>query len=503
MGASIETEEFSAEDYARFKAQLPGQLRAFERLVQRPGFGDGVRSLGVEVELFLIDGRTRPLPISLDVVARVDSPRVTPEIDRFEIELASQPVPLAGRPFAALERSVTEEWARIDQAAQAFGARTVAFGILPTLRPRDLTERAITGLPRYRALTAGLRRLRQSPFEIRIDGDDPLDVRSDHAAMEGANTAFQIHLRASPGEFAALYNAALVATAPALAVAANSPTFLGHRLWEETRVALFKQAGDVRSAAAREQDWRPPPRINFGTGWMREGAAEQLRESCALHEPLLPVVSEEGSGVDPEAVVERGGAPALAELRLHHGTVWYWNRVVYDPTETDPHLRIELRALPAGPTVADMMANAAFLVGLILDLAPEMNTLLPGLPFACAERNFYRAAQFGLAAELLWPIDPAGAPQPVAVRELLPALVERARRGLLQAGVAGDEVASRLDIVSSRVETGMTGASWQRAVLRELEAAALPRDEAVAAMVERYVAHARSGQPVHRWATDA
>lgn len=348
MGTEIDKAEFTSAEFERFTQRLPRQVRALEQLLQRPGFGVGAPSIGAEVEFFLLDAQGDPLPISLDVVADVDSTTVTPELARFEIELATAPAPLAGRPFAALDADIVRTRARIDTAAANHGARTGAFGILPTLRHGDLTGRAITDLPRYHALTRGLRRMRQAPFQIHIEGDDVLEIMSDDAAMEGANTAFQVHLRVEPAAFARTFNAAQMATAPALAAAVNSPTFLGRRLWAETRFALFTQAGDVRSPDREADDWEPPARINCGTGWMREGAAEQFRESVALHDPLLPVLADE----DAEAVVAAGGVPQLAELRLHHGTVWYWNRAVYDPTG-DGHLRIELRALPSGPTVAD------------------------------------------------------------------------------------------------------------------------------------------------------
>jgi gamma-glutamyl:cysteine ligase YbdK (ATP-grasp superfamily) len=488
MGTEIDTAEFTPADFARFTQRLPQQVQALEQLLARPGFGAGVPSIGAEVEFFLLDERGDPCPISLDVVGDVDSTRVTPELARFEIELATAPVPLAGRSFAALEADIVRTRARIDAAAAKYGARTGAFGILPTLRHGDLTAGAITDLPRYHALTRGLRRMRQAPFRIHIEGDDVLEIMSDDAAMEGANTAFQVHLRVEPGAFARTFNAAQIATAPALAAAVNSPTFLGRRLWAETRFALFTQAGDVRPADRDGDDWEPPARIGCGTGWMREGAAEQFRESVALHDPLLPVLGDE----DAEAVVAAGGVPQLAELRLHHGTVWYWNRAVYDPTDGG-HLRIELRALPSGPTVTDMLANAAFLLGLTLDLADDVGALLPAFPFECAERNLQRAARDGLDAELLWPRDTASAPEPVAARALLPSLIERARRGLIAAGVDAAEVKGRLDVFAARVDSGRTGAEWQRRALAD----------GVHAMVQRYLAHASTEAPVHTWPTNA
>jgi gamma-glutamyl:cysteine ligase YbdK (ATP-grasp superfamily) len=487
MGTEIDKTEFTPADFARFTQRLPQQVRALEQLLAQPGFGVGPASIGAEVELFLLDANGDARPISLDVVDDVDSTRVTPELARFEIELATAPVALAGRPFAALEGDILRTRARIDAAAAKHGARTGAFGILPTLRHGDLTVQAITDLPRYHALTRGLRRMRQAPFRIHIEGDDVLEIMSDDAAMEGANTAFQVHLRVEPAAFARTFNAAQIAMAPALAAAANSPTFLGRRLWAETRVALFTQAGDVRPSDPDGDDWQPPARIGCGTGWMREGAAEQFRESVALHEPLLPVLGDE----DAEAVVAAGGVPQLAELRLHHGTVWYWNRAVYDPADGG-HLRIELRALPSGPTVTDMLANAAFLLGLTLDLAGDVGAILPAFPFECAERNLQRAARDGLDAELLWPGDATSAPEPIAARALLPALIERARRGLANAGVDAAEATARLDVFAARVAAGCTGADWQRRALTA----------GTHAMVQRYLAHAATETPVHTWPMD-
>jgi hypothetical protein len=502
MGIEIHRSDFTAEDFQKFKDRLRDQVVALERLLARPGFGLGPASVGAELELFLIDRAARPLPICADVLRAIDSPRVTPELDRFEIELATPPVPLAGGPFTALEESMGREWALIDRAAAARGARTVAIGVLPTLQRSDLTAGAISDLPRYRALTEGMRRMRKAPFRIDIDGEDPLQLTSDHVALEGANTAFQVHLRVAPADFARVYNAAAMAVAPVLAASGNSPTFLGHRLWEETRVALFKQAGDVRPPQGAG-DWRVPARITFGTGWLRDGAADQFRESVALHDPLLPLVGDsDGDGAadgdeDAIACVESGGVPALAELRLHHGTVWYWNRAVYDPTGRG-HLRLELRALPAGPTVADMLANAAFFLGLILDLAPETGALLPAFPFEYAERNFYRAARHGLGADLLWPLETTAPPQPLPAGQLILLLVERARRGLRGAGVAEEEIALRLGTFAARVEAGVTGAVWQRLTLAH-EEGRRSRPAALAAMLEQYRGHAASGRPVHTW----
>ena len=492
VGLTIDRDHFEESDYARFAGRLRDGLAALRATLARPGFGEGPATIGAELELALVDVRARPLPLAREVLARTLDPRLTFELDRFNLECNGRPLRLAGRPFTALARELASALAEVRRAAAPLGGRAVAVGILPTLRLGDLERGAMTDLARYRALSAGIRRLRHAPFSVRIAGDDPLEVTCDDVTLEGANTSLQLHLRVAPREFARTHAAAQIASAPALAAAANAPLFLGHRLWEETRIALFKQAVDERSEPAG--DWRPPARVSFGHGWCREGALELFAESVALHAPLLPVVGPE----DPLEAERAGRAPRLDELRLHHGTVWRWNRAVYDP-EGGGHLRLELRALPAGPTVTDMAANAAFLLGLTLGLAPRAEALLPSFPFEHAHRNFYRAAQHGLDAQLLWPAEEPPSPRPVRAGELVAGLLEIAREGLVAAGVEEDEAAHHLAVVDERVRSGRTGARWQRLALAAHERRGEPRDAALAALVEDYLRNAASEAPVHRW----
>jgi hypothetical protein len=493
MGTEIGKETFDECDYARFADQLERCLSDLGRLLARPGFGAGPVTIGAELELFLVDGAAAPLPLNQAVRARAADPRVTVELNRFNLELNASPVPLAGpgsRPFTALAGELGDLLDRVGAAARAHHGRVALIGVLPTLSPAHLDAGAMTEIARYRALAHGLRRLRRGPLQINISGAEPLELTSEDIALEGANSSFQVHLRVAPEDFTRVYNAVQLATAPTLAVAGNSPTFLGHRLWEETRVALFKQSVEDRDGRGPR---RRPPRTALGTGWLRDGALELFTESVRLYEPLLPFVS------DAPADSPAADPPRLEELRLHQGTVWRWNRAIYDPA-AGGHLRIEMRALPAGPTVTDMLANAAFLVGLTLWLAGQDQRWTYALPFERADHGFYRAAQHGLAAELTWPADaPARdqvrtVPAAVLVTELLPA----ARDGLVAAGVAEAEADRLLGVIGARVATGQTGAAWQRAALAVAERGR-SREEALAVMLDRYLACAASGQPVHTW----
>ena len=496
MGTDIDKEEFGERDYQRFAERLAECLTTLGQLLERPGFGTGPATIGAELELFLVDRAGRPLPHNQAIRAAMADPRVTVELDRFNLELNATPVPLAGRPFAALGGELNVLLDHVADAAKNHTGRPALIGILPTLSHADLGPGAITDVPRYRALNSGLRRLRQDPFRIQIAGKDPLELASKDVALEGANSSFQIHLRVDPAGFTRTYNAIQAATAPALAVAGNSPTFLGHRLWDETRIALFKQSVDDRHGPGPR---RRLARTALGTGWLRGGPLELFTESIRLHQPLLPVLRQPPLPGGPGPAAGRAGwqAPPLDELRLHQGTVWRWNRAIYDPA-SGGHLRIEMRALPAGPTVIDMLANAAFLIGLSLWLAGQDQQWTYALPFERADHGFYRAAQHGLSAQLSWPAGPRDQIRTLAAAKLVAELVPAARQGLLQAGVAAGEADGLLDVISARAATGQTGAAWQRAALTAAQQRH-GRERALAIMLDRYLQCAETGRPVHTW----
>ncbi|HZD00324.1 MAG TPA: glutamate--cysteine ligase [Actinomycetes bacterium] len=492
MGKGIDRETFDQLDYARFQQRLEECLSMLGRLLRRPGFGVGPATLGAELELFLVDDAARPRLQNQAVRAAAADPRVSLELNQFNLELNATPTLLAGRPFAALGDELRLLLQRVADAARGYGDRLAVIGILPTLGRADLHPGVFSDVARYRALNSGLQRLRHDPFHLRIAGADPLDLASHDVALEGATTSFQVHLRVDPADFTRTYNAVQAATAPVLAVAGNSPTFLGHRLWEETRIALFKQSLDERDGRGLR---RRLARVGLGTGWLRGGPLELFAESVRLHHPLLPVLGDHDlhDGGDPWR------APPLQELRMHQGTVWRWNRAIYDPA-FGGHLRIEMRALPAGPTVVDMLANAALLLGLSLWLAEQDQRWTYRLSFERAEHSFYRAAQHGMAAELSWPFGPDGRLRALPAAELVPQLLPAAREGLAHAGVAAAEADGLLGVIGARVATGQTGAVWQRTMLAALEPR-LGRDYALAAMLERYLEHAASDQPVHTWPT--
>jgi gamma-glutamyl:cysteine ligase YbdK (ATP-grasp superfamily) len=418
MGLPIERENFDEQEYRRFAERLTESLTVLRELLARPGFGVGPKSIGAR------------------------DPRLTLEINRFNLEANTPPMTLAGRPFSQLQRELTQALSVVRDAADKHGARAALVGILPTLRVAHLSEGVLSDSARYRALSSRLRNMRGEPFAVHIKGRESLSAHCDDVALEGANASFQVHLRVAPEDFATCYNAAQLAAAPVLAACANSPYFDGRSLWEETRIALFQQSVDTR-LDARERT-RTPSSVSFGYGWIHQ-PYEPFAENVALHPALLPLLAEE----DPQRALARGLVPQLSELRLHHGTVWNWNRAVFDPADGG-HLRIEHRLLPSGPTVIDMVANAALTIGLTLGLSTQMARLSPTFPFSYVQQNMYEAAKHGLSAELVWPAQQAPSPCPRSARELVLSLLPTAEAGLIAAGVEPQEVRGLLEIIRAR-----------------------------------------------------
>lgn len=489
MGLSVDRSSFTEDEYLHADARLRENLAALKTLLGRPGFGQGEVSLGAELEVFIVDANADALPLNREVLAESLDPHLQLELDRFNLEYNLTPVPAAGKPFSTMRSELESVLRSLTRIAGQHDARIVPIGILPTLTKEQLQSGWMTDLDRYHALAAGIKRIRQENFRIRIDGAEPLETEFDGVSAEGANTSFQVHLRVNPQDFAACYNAAQLATPLALAVSANSPFLLGHSLWDETRIALFKQAVDTRR---HTHGWRRMARVPFGHGWVRQGAYELFAEACYLYPVLIPIYSDE----DDIAVVREGGIPRLDELRLHQGTIWNWNRPVYDSAEGG-HLRIEFRALPAGPTPVDMLASAAFLVGLTIGLRKTLDSMLPAFPFRYADYNFYRAAQSSLDAELLWPTLDVTSPGQIIARDLCRKLLPVADEGLAAVGVADEERALLLGIIRDRLDSNTTPATWQR---RTVEAFGnIPRPEALRKLVEKYVIMAATGKPVTEW----
>jgi CBS domain-containing protein len=463
-------------------------LRALERMLDEERFETGVRRIGAEQEMFLVDEGFRPADRAMEVLAALDDHHFTTELGLFNLELNLDPLPMGGGVLRKLEVDLTARLEQARLAAAGCGAGVVLAGILPTIRKSDLTLASMTPLERYGLLNDTMTRLRGDTYELKLTGLDEVSLQHDNVMLEACNCSFQIHLQVDPAEFAETYNVAQVATAPVLAAAANSPLLFGRRLWAETRIALFQQSIDTRNSSQHLRE--RAPRVSFGRGFVRRSVLELFRSDLARFRALLGVPIDE----DPLAVLDAGGVPKLRALCTYNGTVYRWNRACYGITGGKPHLRIENRVLPAGPTPLDEVANAAFWYGLVSGLLDQTPSVTERINFESARNNFALAARYGLQAPIDW-LDGVTLPAAELVRaHLLPL----ARHGLEQWGCDGGDIDRYLGVIEARVSRGRTGARW---MLDSLEAMGADgtRPERLGALTGAMALRQQEGGPVHEW----
>jgi CBS domain-containing protein/gamma-glutamylcysteine synthetase len=485
---NVSTEHLVGQSQAFMKSLL-ADVAALERMIETGRIESGVRRIGAEQEMFLLDRLMRPAPVALDVLKNANDHRLTTEIGKFNLEANLSPRPLAGRGLREMEEELLELVAIARSAAQGCDAEVLLTGILPTIRQSDLTLDNLTPIPRYHELNRAMSQLRGGAFNIHIKGLDELHITHDNVMFEACCCSFQVHLQVGPEEFARFYNLAQAISAPLLAVAANSPLLIGHRLWHETRVALFQHSTDERSSARQARSH--PPRVSFGEGWIKDSVIEIFREEIARFRVLLTREIDE----NPFDSLARGELPQLAALRLHNGTVWRWNRPCYGVSDGVAHLRIEHRSMASGPSIIDEMANAAFFFGLMAALPSEYGEIEKLMTFDDAKSNFFAAARHGLKAQLAWV---GGRDQPASTL-ILEHLLPMAREGLKQAGVDAEDRDRYLDVIEERVRGDQTGALWSLRSLAAMDQLGT-REMRLRALTEAMLEQQRSEAPVSSWA---
>jgi len=489
MGEEVEQRDFTREDRARYRQKIRRSLDVFAGMLREARFEFERPLTGMEIELNLIDDAADPAMRNAEVLGAIADPDFQTELGQFNIEINVPPRRLAGSENADLERSLRASLNNAEQRARTVGAHMVMIGILPTLRREHMTADALSANPRYALLNEQIFAARGEDLDIRIDGIDRLAVTTDTIAPESACTSTQFHLQVSPEQFAAHWNAAQVIAGVQVALGANSPLLFGRELWRETRIPLFEQATDTRSEEIRAQGVRP--RVWFGERWITS-VFDLFEENVRYFPALLPICDD----ADPAEVLERGDTPELSELRLHNGTVYRWNRPIYAVVRGRPHLRVENRVLPAGPTVVDTIANAAFYYGLIRMLAEAERPLWTQMSFSAAEENFHAGARHGIAASVFWPGLGYVPVTELVLRRLLPL----AHQGLDRWGVSPSERDRLLGIVEQRCLTGRNGATWQVETLHTLEGAGhLDRRDALHEMLRQYLPPMHENIPVHEW----
>ncbi len=473
----------------RFTHALLRDLQALRRMLDTGMIERGIRRFGAEQELFLVDRGWRPAPVATQVLERLpqNGPFAT-ELGRFNLEINLDPRVLSGDCFSRMERDIEHRIEEVRSAAAEDRAEVVLTGILPTLSKSHLTLDNITPMPRYYALNDAMNRMREgTAYRLRIVGTDDLIIQHDSVMLEACNTSAQFHLQVDDREFATLYNAAQAVTGPVLAACVNSPLLFGRRLWAETRIALFQQSLDTRRSNVHMREVRP--RVRFGESWVRESVTELFEDDIAHFRVLIAA----DPGEDPFQVLDAGGVPHLKALQLHNGTVYRWNRPCYGVGNGKPHLRIECRVLPSGPTVLDEVANAAFWTGAVIGLARQEGDISKKLPFDVVKTNFIAAARLGLGAGFTWlDGEPISAPR-LATESLLP----MARAGLEVLEIDPGDADRYLSVVEERIARRCTGSSWTIRSLSQMQESTA--GQKMAALTAAMVKRQQAGSPVHEW----
>ena len=487
MGDEVAATEFTGEDRTRYREKVKRCLDVFERMLREARFDSDRRSIGFEIELNITEETGDPAMANEHVLELIADADWSTELGQFNIEIGIPPHTLGGDVMSELEREVRASLNHAEEGANKAHARLLMIGILPTLTERLLDGSALSLNPRYKLLNEQIFAARGEDLQLSIDGVERLSVDADTIAPEAACTSIQLHQLVDPAAFANHWNAAQCIAGIQLAVGANSPFFFGRELWRETRIPLFEQATDTRPEELKSQGVRP--RVWFGERWITS-IFDLFEENVTYFPALLPVVEDE----DPVTVIERGDTPHLQELRLHNGTIYRWNRPIYEAVRGRPHLRVENRVLPGGPTVVDTIANAALYFGLVRVLADDERPLWTRMSFSAADDNFHTCARDGIDARVYWP----GVGEVPAAELVLRKLLPMAHEGLDRWGIDAADCDRLLGIIERRCVEGRNGATWQADTFRRLYER-LDRTDALRAMTVRYRELMHSNEPVHTW----
>ena len=474
MGEEIRTSSFSDADFERFKKSLTEETALLESWFKEKKFSAHSACAGFELEAWLVDEQLHPAPINDIFLKNLDSPLASPELANFNVELNSTPCDLNGDVFSRMQQELDKTWRECKKVARALQSDVVMTGILPTLENEVLNLANMSKMKRYRALNREVLHQRKGkPLVLDINGVEHLRVTHRDVMLEAAATSFQVHLQVNLNNAVRIFNASIAITGPLLALSANSPYLFGKDLWDETRIPLFEQAvavGGYDGAA-----FGPIRRVSFGDSYVRESLFEYFQENLEHFPVLLPVELDSGS--------------SLAHLRMHNGTIWRWNRPLIGFDESGvPHLRIEQRVVPAGPTTQDAIANAAFYYGVVTAVAEMKNPIENQIPHSSARDNFYAAARFGLKSSQRW-VDG----KDINARELiLEKLLPLAHQGLSALGISTEDSEKYLGIISERVSSGQNGAAWQRLFIQK-------HGHDMGKLTQAYIKNQNSGKPVHKW----
>ncbi len=490
MGQEVTSGEFTRDDRVAYREKVLLDLDIFEQMLEGSRFDFTRPQMGLEIELNLVDEQFHPALVNSAVLKELDDGDFQSEVGRYNIEMNVPPRPMAGDQARRLERWLSSQLQMSGDAARRHGAQVTSIGIVPTLTPELFEGDWLSLGVRYQALNDSILHERGEGLELDITGPSGERVSEYFTTIGPLSgcTSVQLHQQVTPQDFPTYWNAASAISGVQIAMGANSPYLFGKQLWAETRIPLFTQMVDTRSVELKHQGVRP--RAYFGKQWIIS-IFDLFEENVRCFPALLPELSDE----DPVAVFAAGRAPQLGELKLHNGTVWRWNRPIYDSVRGVPHLRVENRVLPAGPSVIDMVANACFYYGLLESLASSGRPVWTRMPFSHAEANFEEAARYGIDAALYWP----GLGRLPATELVSEHLLTLADEGLSGLGLRREVRTAYLEVIEQRCRTRQNGSSWQVACTQRFEAAGHDRAEALRLMFAEYVQHMDANTPVSAW----
>lgn len=478
-------------DMHNFVRHLLKDVRAMEYMLKNDWFESGITRIGAEQEMCLVDSKTfKPAPLAMESLKLMKEHKwVETELAKFNLETNMIPRVLKGKCLSSMEKENLKNIQEIRKCIAPLNADILLTGIMPTLRKFHLDMSYLTPKKRYYALMESInKQLIGNSYELRLQGIDELLVKHDSPLLEACNTSFQVHLQVSPHDFVKMYNIAQTIAAPVMAAAANSPIVFGRRLWHESRIALFQQALDTRTSHDHMRE--RSPRVNFGNGWLRGSIMDIYREDIARFRVLI------SSDVQEDAVkmIQEGKVPKLHALQVHNSTVYRWNRPCYGISGNGkPHIRIENRVLPSGPTVLDEISNAAFWLGLMVHMGNQYDDISKHISYADIRDNFGKAARYGMDSKFTWFKD-----RKIGVRELVKELLPMAREGLKSYKVNSDDIDRYMGVIEQRNKKQMNGARWQlRAFTKLLDETS--KDEALVCLTAATIENQKKEIPVHKW----
>ncbi|WP_419419852.1 hypothetical protein ACNVED_00675 [Legionella sp. D16C41] len=428
--------------YREFDKRLLAETNLLEQWFIEQIFIERELEAGAEIELFLLDDKYNPAPDNLKFIKKVNDAALIPEVGKAHLEINTCHVHLCKDGLSKLHQNVLKFWQQCCDVARRNHYHLALIGTLPTATEKHLAIKYLTNKKRYHLINSCIwEHCSGKPILIDLLGAEHLKLPLHSLTINGLISAFQIHIQMGLSQSVKYYNIAQAIAGPMLALACNSPFLLGKHIFADTRVFLFEQALTL-------------PRFDralgfkccmFGISYLKNSFFELFDQNYQFFPRLIPEISYKSS-IDN-----------MFHVRRQNSVIYRWNRPVIDfNNKGQPHLRIEHRGLSTGPTIIDMIANAAFFYGLLSYFSLQSTSIEHLLPFYLAKNNFFEAARHGFNAQFTWFLG-----KKMNACLLLKELIPKARKGLLALGINNSDIELYLDIIAERIDKRMNGSAWQ------------------------------------------